>query len=346
MWPEGDFRMYQKTQAKLSELVDQGIVPGLAMAIIDPQGNQQAFLGTTDGHHPVTADHYYDLASLTKVLGTLPVVLNLIGQGRLGLDDSVTEYLPMVEDARLTIRHLLTHTSVMDGYIPNRDQLSANDLKAALLTTQESGDNLGKLVRYSDTNYLYLGWIVEKLLGQPIQTVIDQSVLSNLPGLTFHPDPQLAVPTAYPAGQVFQGIVHDPKARVLHTHCGSAGMFGTLDGVRQLITSWMSDNLHGMVSPALTNLMQTDQTSMSGKHLRGLGWKLMHSNDQDHHFVVTHTGFTGTWVMVDFKEQQTLIVLSNRVYPKGKNDQFLDQRDQIMATYLREKEENHVFNVT
>ena len=44
--------------------------------------------------------------------------------------------------------------------------------------------------------------------------------------------------------------------------------------------------------------------------------------------------------MVDFKQNQALIVLSNRVYPNGQNDQFLDLRDQVMATYLGEKEEN------
>lgn len=211
--------MYQKTQASLKAMVDQGIVPALEMAIIDPRGDRQVFFGTTDGqaNHPVNANHIFDLASLTKVLGTLPVILNLLGQHALSLDDPVNKYLPIVQESRLTIRHLLTHTSVMDGYIAHRDQLRAPELKTALLSTQMSGDNLDRLIRYSDTNFLYLGWIVENILGQPIQTVIEQRLLQPLEitGLTFHPDPQLAVPTADPSGNRFQGIVHDPKARIL-----------------------------------------------------------------------------------------------------------------------------------
>ncbi|KRM03418.1 serine hydrolase [Limosilactobacillus gastricus] len=336
--------MYQKTQVSLKTMVDQGIVPALAMAIIDPRGDHQAFFGTTDGkaNHSVNAKHFFDLASLTKVLGTLPVVLNLLGQHALSLNDPVNKYLPIVQDSRLTIRHLLTHTSVMDGYIPHRNQLTAPELKTALLSTQMSGDNLGRLIRYSDTNYLYLGWIVESILGQPIQTVIEQRLIQPLEiaGLTFHPDSQLAVPTADLAGERFQGIVHDPKARILKNQCGSAGLFGTLDGVQQLLSLWLANNLKEIIEPSLTSMMQTDQTAMPGHHLRGLGWKLMHATAPDHHFVVTHTGFTGTWVMVDFKQNQALIVLSNRVYPNGQNDQFLDLRDQVMATYLGEKEEN------
>jgi len=65
----------------------------------------------------------YDVASLTKVVGTLSVTLQLLAQGRLRLTDRVSDWLPAWQDRRVTIRHLLTHTSGIIGYIPNRNQL-------------------------------------------------------------------------------------------------------------------------------------------------------------------------------------------------------------------------------
>ena len=63
----------------------------------------------------MTLDTIFDAASLTKVIATLPSVMTLIEEGKIGLDDQVTNYLPELTGDRnksaITIRHLLTHTS-------------------------------------------------------------------------------------------------------------------------------------------------------------------------------------------------------------------------------------------
>ena len=78
---------------------------------------------------------------------------------------------------------------------------------------------------------------------------------------------------------------------------------------------------------------------MNGEHLRSFGWKLFHSRSCDHHFVISHTGYTGTWMVLDKQTDQGMIVLSNRVHPSADNQAFLDVRDHLFATYLNEKDQ-------
>lgn len=70
----------------------------------------------------------YDLASLTKVLGTTNVFLKLKEEGKLNFTEPLHEFIPEFKDDRIRLSHLLTHTSGIRGWIPNRDELAAPDL--------------------------------------------------------------------------------------------------------------------------------------------------------------------------------------------------------------------------
>lgn len=309
--------MLTQTQAELKRLITQAGVTTLASAVIS------ATDVVTD-YYQAQPESYFDLASLTKVLGTMPLLLQAIEAGHLTWSTPVQTILPQVASSQVTIKDLANHTSGIEGYIPNRDQLPAEDLKRAILQLPVIAENVGKVVHYSDSNYLWLGWVLETLYQAPIQTLIMQRVLTeqHWHELTFAPEPALCIPTADRQGQVYRGIVHDPKGRVLGAEAGSAGLFGTLAGVVGAVQWW------------LKHLSGSLMTQLPGVGLRSAGWKLMPAADG--HLVATHTGFTGTWLMLDPTRQQALVVLTNRVYPSGQNDEFLDLRDQIMATFLNE----------
>jgi CubicO group peptidase (beta-lactamase class C family) len=72
-------------------------------------------LGWSDLDDPVTDSTLYDLASLTKVVGTTSAIMILLERGRLDLDAPIHMYLPSWPmngpHAAITLRHLLTHTS-------------------------------------------------------------------------------------------------------------------------------------------------------------------------------------------------------------------------------------------
>lgn len=75
----------------------------------------------------------YDLVSLTKVLGTTTVLLNLIEQQKLTYYTPVKTILPEFSFEQVTLCHLMTHTSGIQGLIPHRDQLTAGQLMQAIL---------------------------------------------------------------------------------------------------------------------------------------------------------------------------------------------------------------------
>lgn len=334
---------YQETINQLNAMVDEGIVPGMTYMIFDGKQEWTATRGWAQLEptlEKLRPGMLFDLASLTKVIGTVPVIAMLIQEGKLHLDDPVQKYLPEFSDDRPTIRNLLTHTSGICGYIPHRNELPADQLKSAFLTQQTVDSTLNRQIRYADVNYLYLGWIIERLCKQPVQEVISQRVLKPLgmTDATFHPDPATAVPTEIQAGRgLIRGQVHDPKGYILGEHCSCAGLFASLHDLvifgRQLI----ENNLGGLLSDELVDAMFKDQTLIPGPHSRSLGWKLLHDR-HDEHPLISHTGFTGTWMILDRQNDQGFILLSNRVHPTAHNQKYLDQRDQIYATYLREKD--------
>lgn len=330
--------MYPRTQALLNSLLQQQIVPGLSYALINGQtvmtkvqGDKQWF----PEPERLQPGLLYDLASLTKVVGTATVVFELIAAGKCQLDDSVQQYLPAFKDHRVTLRHLLTHTSGIAGYIPHRNQLSAIDLQAALLALPVKATFERQMV-YTDVGFLYLGWIVEAICQQPIQTVITERVLQPLRlfNTTFKPVASRCVPTTYQAGYLRQGQVHDPKAQILGMHCGSAGLFADLNDL-VTFSQWYLGQRPDLPDLLSAEFRQSLLQDWTGHQLgRSLAWALRSAVDG--HQLLFHTGFTGTFLLLDLQRQQGLIVLSNRVHPQQKNDRFLIAREAIVQSFIQE----------
>lgn len=279
---------YQATIKQLNAMVDDGVVPGMTYLIFDGRREWTATRGWAalkPSREKLRPGMVYDLASLTKVVGTVPVVAMLLQEGRLHLDDPVQQYLPEFGDPRPTIRNLLTHTSGIHGYIPHRNELPADQLVTAFLTQQTVDSTLNRQIRYADVNYLYLGWIVERVCGQPVQEVITQRVLKPL-GMTtatFNPNPADAVPTELQTKRgLIRGQVHDPKGYILGARCGCAGLFAGLSDLATFSRQLIENRLGGLLNTELVDAMFVDQTRIPGPHSRSLGWKLLHDRGDGH----------------------------------------------------------------
>lgn len=337
---------YQHTLDLMSTMYQEKVVPGMSYAFFNGDEVVKKVVGNAEvkPHVEALRDYMlYDLASLTKVVATTPVIAWLIQRGELSLADPVHRYLPEIDNRDVTIRHLLTHTAAIEGYIPHRNELGREKLIKALLTQEKIGHNLGLNIAYTDIGYVYLGLIAQRIAGQPIQHLAQQIVIDRLglqEELTFHPDRKRAVPTEInpQRGGLIRGIVHDPKAAILGAQCGSAGLFASLEGLIQYGRSLIEDRLDGLLTEATVNAMFSDQTPLNGIHNRGFGWKLLHTHTPDHHTVIFHPGFTGTFMILDQQEDEGFVFLSNRVHPTANNDAFLDWRARIIAAYLMDKD--------
>lgn len=333
-------QQFKDTVALMDEMYQKGVVPGMSWEIFSGKQSIRQVVGNAQiepTKQPLADGMFYDLASLTKVVGTLPVVAILIQEGKLGLDDPVQKFLPQV-GAQAKVRNLITHTADIEGYIPHRNELGKQALIQALLTQEHFGHNVDLNIAYTDIGFIYLGLIAQSICGRPIQDLVEGMVIQplGLEGqLTYHPALDRAVPTAIKPGRgLIKGVPHDPKAYILGDQCGSAGLFASLDGLLAYSHALLENNLGGLLTDQTLNLMFNDQTKLPGDHNRALGWKLLHAAGTDRRNLISHTGFTGTWLILDRQKDAGMVFLSNRVHPREANDAFLDYRAKIMAAFV------------
>lgn len=123
------------------------------------------------GAPAVTPETVYDLASLTKVTATLPLVLQAVAEGRMALEDPVPVHLPESPHHNVTIKHLLTHTSGLPAWIPFYLRTMGGDAVVRGAATTPLVAQPGAQVTYSDVGFVLLGEIVRRTFGAPLDVL-------------------------------------------------------------------------------------------------------------------------------------------------------------------------------
>ncbi|MEU2672923.1 serine hydrolase domain-containing protein [Streptomyces sp. NPDC007164] len=185
----------------LNALVREGGMPAALASVKDRDGRTRTYtagVGDLATHAPVPVDGQVRIGSNTKTF-TAVVVLQLVGEGRIGLDDDIDTYLPGlvrgkgIDGRRITVRQLLQQTSGL----PNYSNYLGDDVRyytpRELLATalrHPADFDPGKSWKYSNTNYVLAGLIVEKVTDRPLAKEIDRRVIKRI-GLrhTYFPAP-------------------------------------------------------------------------------------------------------------------------------------------------------------
>jgi D-alanyl-D-alanine carboxypeptidase len=168
-------------QRVVDRLVRDG-APGALAVVRTPTGVRRAASGLAEVSPRVKlrATDDFRIASLTKSF-VATVVLQLVGEGKVGLDDTVEHWLPgmVPTGSTITIRELLNHTSGLYNYSDNegfRSRLASDPMHnwtpaelIAIGTSQPPYFQPGTAWSYSNTNYILLGLIVEKATGSTLE---------------------------------------------------------------------------------------------------------------------------------------------------------------------------------
>lgn len=303
--------MKQKIIQKIEQQIEAGIYPGASFAYYQDGAWSDWYLGEANPEigEKTREGLAYDLASVSKVLGVGTVLSFLWSEGKLELDQSIKVYLPETDYPDITIRQLLTHATDLDPFIPNRDQLSSDQLREAMfhLNRREK-----RAFLYSDVHFLLLGFLLESYFKKDLDQILQEQVLDpwNMKETQFGPVSR-AVPTV--RGQR-AGVVHDPKARLLGKHAGSAGLFSTVKDLKIFLEHYLQDDFAADLSQNFSDLNDKE---------RSLAWNLEGE-------WLDHTGYTGTFIMWNRKKQEAAIFLSNRTYEKDERTQWILDRNQVM----------------
>ena len=303
--------MKQEIIQKIEQQIEAGIYPGASFAYYRDGEWSDCYLGEANPEigEQTCQGLVYDLASVSKVVGVGTVLTFLWHQGELDIEKSVTEFLPDSDYPDITIRQLLTHSTDLDPFIINRDQLNAEELKEAMfyLNRREK-----RAFLYSDVHFLLLGFLLENYFEKDLDQILQEQVFDpwKMKETQFGPVSS-AVPTV--RGQK-AGVVHDPKARLLGKHAGSAGLFSTVKDLKIFLEHYLQDDFADGLSQNFSDLSDKE---------RSLAWNL--EGDW-----LDHTGYTGTFIMWNRKKQEAAIFLSNRTYEKDQRAQWIIDRNQVM----------------
>jgi CubicO group peptidase (beta-lactamase class C family) len=274
-----------------------------------------------------TLDTVFDLASLTKVLATTPLVMRLVERGGLGLDDRVASHLPAWQGADrqpVTVRDLLAHCSGLPAYRPlYLDHSGVAAFEAAIgALPLEYPWRTGSL--YSDLDFILLGAILGRVapLAQQFDAMRVQMRIAG--DLQFNP-PALwtrrAAPTRHSdhRQRLLIGEVDDDNAWALGGAAGHAGLFGTAAAVGECARHVLQvlDGRTGAFSRELLRMF----TRAAGvpNSSRALGWDTMRPTSscgtRMSPSAFGHTGFTGTSLWIDPERDLYVVLLTNRVHP-------------------------------
>ena len=298
---------------------------------------------------PAVPTTMYDIASLTKVVVTTTLVAKL-AEGDFAvpfdLDAKIERYLPEWASGpqpewrhRVTVRHLLTHTSGLPPFKEYwRTSKSKQDTLAKIFAEPLEYEPGTKEV-YSDLGIILMAEITERLTGRTLDDLANSFIFSPL-GMknSMYRPPKKLWPTIAPTEidntyrhRLIRGEVHDENAYAIGGVSGHAGVFSTAGDLAAFCQMLLNGGVyaHQRILRRATVTQFTTPQQLSGG-TRTLGWAVPTPGGlsgryfSEHSF--GHTGFTGTSSWIDPDRQLFVVFLTNRVHPTRDNQKIQQVR--------------------
>jgi len=290
----------------------------------------------TDPFLPAAVDTPFDLASLTKVLATTTIVMQLMAAGRLRLDDRVAAFFDDWRGAdrvSVTVRDLLEHASGLPARLVDPPPATRREFEYEICRIALEYEPRTRSI-YSDLGFILLGFIAEQrggaslpqqfadVMGHPLTFELDAD-------LRCRAAPTMAMDDDARRGRTLTGEVHDNYAAALGGAAGHAGLFGTAPAVgyvaRLVLAAARGDErLPAPFTPALVRAFTTKSSVPASS--RALGWDTMLPSSscggRMSAAAFGHVGFTGTSLWIDPQRDRYFVLLTNRAAGGGTLDEM------------------------
>lgn len=365
-----------------NRLIDRDIqngFPGIALGVIVNGGIiLREYAGYTCKYHndgtlldsfePITQNTLFDLASNTKIYATTLGFLYLVSRGEVSLNDRVVKFFPRYIHPEITIGQLLSHSA---GYAPevlffDPDKepefysLEPERTKELIISKIPLEYLPGTQAVYSDTGFMLLGFIIEKMSGLCLDEFLQQVIYQPL-GLSntlFNPlqhginQKQIAATSLgngcngtmdYPQMRtgLIRGEVQDEKA---FYSCGGvaghAGLFSTLDDMLKLTQLILNQGRLGNVQIFSPDILSEFVRPLVVTPSFCCGWRNAASSEWWRIFgqhmnsdCRGHSGFTGTLSVLDFKNNQGVVLLSNKIHSQCFNRMSYEGSNFLLGQY-------------
>ncbi len=277
------------------EAIASGEIPGAVVLV--GRGSEVLYLrafgqrAVTPESVPMTPTTIFDIASLTKPLGTTLAVMALAERGKISLDAPLGRYLSEFDGGgfrEVTIRRMLTHSAGFPGIVPETTLNGGFPRAARALAQLKLDYPPGTGFQYSDVGFMLLGEVVRRVSGEPLDRYLTRAFVKpmGLRDTSFRPPASARArlaPTERFNGAWFSGMVHDPRARVLGGVAGHAGMFSTASDLARFCQMLTAEGVLDGRRYLKTETVRTMWTrSWEGNGTRALGWDVISTYASGH----------------------------------------------------------------
>jgi CubicO group peptidase (beta-lactamase class C family) len=294
-------------------------IPGLALVVIRAgEVIKMKGYGFANLEHDVLVnpDTVFELASVTKQF-TAAAVMLLVEEGKIKVGDPISQYLPNSPERwnDITVRHLLTHTSGLPDLENGFQALRKGGARLNYTTTQlfnaAKNDSVsfvpGERWQYSDVGYFLLGMIIEKASGQSYRNFLANRFFEPLGMASSSVLDQSVVLKNRAAGYTLRNGQIVNIRRVIQVELPSH--YGIFSTVRDLV-KWDNALAAGKVvqQSSLDQMWTPLKLNGGGSFPYGFGWGM---EERRGHWMITHSGITGTEYTRFPDDKLTVIVLTN-----------------------------------
>ncbi len=341
--------VFTKVDSLMNNAVANSVFPG-AVLLIGQRG--KVIYEKSFGHFTysqkskkMTTSAIFDLASISKVVGTTTAAMMLVDAGKLDLDDKVIKYLPKFNNHRkgvITIRNLLMHNA---GFVPWKPFYKKYKTAAQVINDIMNTDleyKPGTETKYSDLSMITLQQVIQKISGKSLDKFLNQKLFKRLgmkrtmynPPAKYRRD---CVPTEkdnYWRMMTMKGKVHDETAYLLNGVAGHAGLFSTAEDLAKFMYMMLNGGKYGNKKFLESTTIAEWTKRQAEESSRGLGWDTKSEDYASCGNLFSknsfgHTGFTGTSVWADKNRELFVILLTNRVYPTRENRKIIKFRPDL-----------------
>ncbi|WP_407643453.1 penicillin binding protein PBP4B [Cytobacillus dafuensis] len=374
-----------KKLRRIDRLIKQEIkngFPGAALVVIKDgkivKNTAYGFAKKYDGHRllknpqKMKVDTMFDLASNTKMYAVNFALQHLVSKGRIDLNQTISHYYSSFRDNptdkikgkdSIRIIDLLNHTAGFSSSVHYY-----NPVRAAELYSQDRNTTLEMVLKtplqyepgtsqiYSDIDYILLGFIIEKITGQPLDKYVETHIYKplGLKSTKFNPlkyghkekdfaateligntrDGVISFPNI--RTHTLQGEVHDENSFYsMDGVSGHAGLFSTTGDLAVLLQVMLNNGGYGKVKLFDKETIDLFVKPSDMNPTYGLGWRINANESMEWMFsehanknVIGHTGWTGTITVIDRDNQLAIALLTNKKHSPVINPQIDSNRFQ------------------
>ena len=291
----------------------------------------------------LTGDEIYDIASLSKIVSTTTIIFKLIENNQLSLNTKVKDILKDYFDPNTEVIDLLLHRSGLNPIVHNAISINTKEQLIKQIYDERFVYEPKTKIAYSDTGYMLLGFIIEKITNKKLKDVAHELVFKPLEmtNTSYNPDVYKAVVTEYRDDKLHKGFVkgfvHDERSYLMEGNSGHAGVFSTAKDISKYIYSVLHDErvFKNETKNLIFNTTVKSTDLQDNEVVRSLGYQKFSFLPDTHNYLITHTGFTGCNMWIDIKNKRGFVLLSNAVHPLRSKNKIFPYRKQILDLFYK-----------